>query len=238
MIGMAMLLMTRSGTAQDRPPQLPPALRPDIRLERLRPETTPQPPPEVLVPPPSPAPAPPVTGGVRFVLEGVAIDGATIYPEQQLQDAFTPLIGKPVTLSDIWRIAREIEKTYRDDGWFLTRVIVPAQAVADGRVRLRVVEGFVDEVRIEGDVGDVATLIEQTLRPVTEQRPLAIATLERALLLVNDIPGISASGLLRPAAQQVGAAQLVVVASRKPFDAALLVDNFGDDFTGTWELSA
>lgn len=238
MIGVVMLSMSRHGEAQDRAPQLPPALLPDIRLERLRPETAPQPSPEVVVPPP-PTPAPPsVGGGIRFALEGVIIEGSTIYPEERLQAPFQPLIGKPVTISDIWRIARELEKGYRDDGWFLTRVIVPAQTVSDGRIRLRVVEGYVEQVRIEGDVGEVATLIKETVQPVTEQRPLALSTLERALLLVNDIPGVSASGLLRPAAQQVGAAELVVVATRRPFDASMVIDNFGDEFTGQWEFSA
>jgi hemolysin activation/secretion protein len=233
MIGIGMAASNQS-RAQDRPP-LPPALLPDIRLERLQPEPTPQPSPEVLVPPP--APAPPVVGGLRFVLEGVIIEGSTLYPEERLLAPFQPLIGKLVTISDVWRVAREIERLYREDGWFLTRAIVPAQTVRDGRIHLRIVEGFVEQVRIEGDVGDAAILIEETLRPVTEQQPLALATLERALLLVNDIPGVSASGLLRPAAQQVGAAELVVVAERKPFDASLVVDNFGDDFTGRRQLS-
>lgn len=186
---------------------------------------------------PPPAPAAPVGGGLRFVLEGVLIEGATLYPEERLLAPFQPLIGKLVTISDVWRVAREIETLYREDGWFLTRAIVPAQTVRDGRIRVRIIEGFVEQVRIEGDVGDAAILIEETLRPVTEQRPLSLATLERALLLVNDIPGISASGLLRPAAQQVGAAELVVVTERKPFDASLVVDNFGDDFTGRGQLS-
>lgn len=233
MIGTGMAASNQA-RAQERP-SLPPALLPDIRLERLRPEPTPQPSPEVLVPPPTPAP--PVGGGLRFVLEGVIIEGSTLYPEERLLAPFQPLMGKPVTISDVWRVAREIEKLYREDGWFLTRAIVPAQTVRDGRIHLRIVEGFVEQVRIEGDVGDTASLIEETLRPVTEQRPLALATLERALLLVNDIPGVSASGLLRPAAQQVGAAELVVVAERKPFDASLVVDNMGDDFTGRRQLS-
>lgn len=180
---------------------------------------------------PPPAPAAPVGGGLRFVLDGVVIEGATLYPQERLLAPFQPLIGKLVTISDVWRVAREIESLYREDGWFLTRAIVPAQTVRDGRIHVRIIEGFIEQVRIEGDIGDAAILIEETLRPVTGERPLSLATLERALLLVNDIPGITASGLLRPAAQQVGAAELVVVTERKPFDSSLVVDNFGDDFT-------
>lgn len=235
MFGMAMSMSKQVG-AQDRAPQLPPALLPDIRLERRQPERLPRPGSDVLIPPP--APAPPTGGAVRFVLQGVVVEAATIYPEDKLQEQFRPLFGKLVALADIWRVAREIERIYRDDGWFLTRVIVPAQTISNGRVHLRVVEGFVEEVRIEGKVGDVSTLIEETLRPVLQQRPLALPTLERALLLINDIPGITASGLLRPAAQQLGAAELVVVAERKEFDASVVVDNFGDDFTGRWQLAS
>ena len=89
--------------------------------------------------------------------------------------------------------------------------------------------------RIEGDVGPVEALIDDYLRPVAAEKPLRLATLERALLLCNDIPGLTVSGSLRPSAEQVGSADLVVAAVRAPFQAAMVVDNFGDDFTGRRE---
>jgi hemolysin activation/secretion protein len=55
--------------------------------------------------------------------------------------------------------------------------------------------------------------------------------------LANDIPGVSVSGLLQPSTTELGAADLVATATRKPFDGLIVVDNYGDDFTGTWETA-
>ncbi len=232
-------IMTMSGrAAAQQAPSVPPALLPDIRLQRLpSPEpVTPQ--PELERETPVPAPAAPGAAAVRFVLADIVIEGATVYPPETLEQTFATLRGTQVTLADIQRIAKEIERHYREDGYFLSRAIVPTQSVTDGRVRIVVLEGYVAEVRIEGDIGWVESLIRSTLSTVTEERPLRFTTLERALLLADDIPGVGVSGLLRPSAQQLGAAELVVTATRAPFEGALLTDNFGDDFTGRWEMAA
>ncbi|MFO1155049.1 MAG: ShlB/FhaC/HecB family hemolysin secretion/activation protein [Rhodospirillales bacterium] len=236
-VGAARIPMSRPALAQQAP-SVPPALLPDIRLQRLpTPEPgAPQPEIERAVP----APGPPVPGAatVRFVLADIDIEGATVYPPDILEQAFTSLRGTQVTLADIHRVAKEIERRYKDDGYFLTRAIVPTQSVTDGRVRIVVLEGYVADVRIEGEVGGVESLLRSTLSIVTDQRPLRFSTLERALLLADDIPGIAVSGVLRPSADRLGAADLVVTATRAPFEAALLTDNFGDDYTGRWEIAA
>lgn len=220
-------------------PSVPPALLPDIRLQRLPSAPAPEAPPGPEMPPPPAPVAPPPAGAaaIRFELAGVDFEGATVYPRQRLDAPFAALIGSRVTLADIYRAAKDIERIYRADGYFLSRVIVPAQAVADGRVRVVVLEGYVSAVRIEGEVGLVDGLLRSSLERVTAERPLSFRTLERALLLADDIPGIGVAGVLRPAADAVGAAELVVKATRKAFDAAILTDNFGDDYTGRWEIA-
>jgi hemolysin activation/secretion protein len=228
----------RHAGAQQTSPAVPPAFLPDIRLQRLAPPEAPQPAPEI-IPPPPPAAAP--AGGVRFVLAGVAFDGVTVYPATALDALVAPLLGTAVTLADLSQLAKELERRYRGDGYFLTRVIVPAQTVEDGRIRIRVLEGSVATVTLEGEVGEVggvAALIRDYLEPVTRERPLRFATLERALLLANDIPGVSVAGVLRPAPRGEGAAELVVTATRKAFAAAATTDNFGDDFTGRYQMAA
>lgn len=231
--------MIGQASAQQATPSVPPALLPDIRLQRVPlPEAeTPQQ-PEVERPAPAPSTMPSGAKTVRFVLSDIDIEGATVYPAATLERTFASLRGTQVTLADIYRIAKEIEHQYRDDGYFLSRVIVPVQTVTDGRVRIVVLEGYVADVRIEGDLGWVESLVQSTLSIVTEERPLRFSTLERALLLADDIPGITVNGLLRPAEQQLGAAELVVKAARTPFEAALLTDNFGDDYTGRWQIAA
>lgn len=236
--GATMAAPMRHALAQRAAPDIPPAALPDVRLQRLPIEEAPSPAPELSVPPPTPLQPSPAAAAVRFRLQGVELLGVSAYPQAELQAVFAPAIGTEVTLADIYRLAKEVERRYRDDGFFLSRAIVPVQTVEDGRVRIQVLEGFVAAVRIEGEVGAVRSLIQAYMEPVTGERPLRFATLERALLLANDLPGMGVSGLLQPAPRQPGAADLVVTASRTPFEASMLVDNLGDDFTGRYEYAA
>jgi len=229
------MMLTSHGPV--RAQSLPPAVLPDVRLEQLPPTEPPKPLPGVEIPKEAPTRPPQGAAGVEFILAGLEIEGATVYPASELTGPYEDLIGTEVELTDIYKIAREIQKTYRQNGYFLTRVFVPAQTISEGRVQIRVLEGFISEVTVDGDLGAVKELVADYLKVVTEERPIRLATLERALLLANDIPGVSVSGLLQPSASELGAAELVASADRKKFDGLLVVDNYGDDFTGQWETA-
>jgi len=111
---------------------------------------------------------------------------------------------------------------------------VPRQTVKDGVFRIRVVEGFIDRVTVEGDVGPVRERAQAYLDHITAVRPARQQDLERYLLLVTDLPGVSASGVLRPGTGEAGAAELVVKVERQPFQGYALVNNRGSKYTGSW----
>lgn len=210
---------------------------PDVRLQDLPPTERPRQAPELSVPQSAPTRAPAGAEQIRFVLNDIELDGVTAYPPDALRSFYADLIGREVSLSDIYRVADEIQRKYREDGYFLARSIVPAQTVREGVFRIQVIEGYVNRIEVEGQVGAVEDLAKQYLDQVTEERPLKLATLERALLLTNDIPGVSARGVLRPATGELGAAELVVTIDRTPFNGLVNLDNYGTKYTGLTELA-
>ncbi|MBK8209089.1 MAG: ShlB/FhaC/HecB family hemolysin secretion/activation protein [Rhodospirillales bacterium] len=225
-----------TAVAQDARPQVPRSALPDIRVPQLPGPEAPEP-PAIQVPEGLPSAAPAEAEAIRFTLNDVAVEGATAYPPDHFSRFYQNLLGTEVSVADMYRVADAIERGYRADGYFLTRVIVPAQSIDHGVFRIQVVEGFIDGTRIEGDFGPSRSLVEGYLSQVVDRRPLTLADLERALLLVNDIPGITAKGLLRPSKATPGAAELVVSVDRKPFDGLLNVDNYGTRYTGFWEVA-
>ena len=80
-------------------------------------------------------------------------------------------------------------------------------------------------------------LVKDYLKDLPSERPLKLKSLERYLLLTNDIPGVVAKSVLRPSANEVGAADLVVTVERHPFNASLSADNYGSSYTGEWDGS-
>src|SRR5664279_4382770 len=61
--------------------------------------------------------------------------------------------------------------------------------------------------------------------------------MERSLLLANDLPGVTASGVLKPAEDVAGASDVVVDVSQPRFTGGLGVDNRGSRFSGLWTLT-
>ncbi|MCW5635133.1 MAG: ShlB/FhaC/HecB family hemolysin secretion/activation protein [Rubrivivax sp.] len=185
---------------------------------------------------PVPQQAPPAgSEGVRFRLRGLALEGMTVYPPDVWSADYSRLLGREVSLADIYAFANALTVRYRNDGYVLSQVIVPVQAVDEGVVRLQAVEGHVAEVRFEGAAPSRA--MQAYAQRIQAERPLTAATLERLLLLMNDVPGAFARAVLLPAPAQQGASALVVQLAQQPFTAGLSIDNRGGRALGPLRVS-
>ena len=216
--------------------QVPGTMQPGL-IERQF-QAPPQPrvrPGEFRVPVPSQV-APPEAEGIRFLLRELTVEGATVYAPEALRAEYQSLLDREVSLAEIYTVANALTVRYRNDGYVLSQVLVPAQAVEGGRVRLRAVEGYVAEVRFEGDAaGRLPLAYAQRIRA---ERPLTAATLERYLLLMNDLPGAFARATLAPSATEQGASDLVVQFAQRRASGGLSVDNRGGRALGPVRWSA
>jgi len=183
------------------------------------------------------SPVPRAVDEVHFKLSGIMITGATTIAPTEFKPLWTGLIGKDVTLGDVLDIADKIEAAYRARGYLLVRAYVPPQRVANGIFTINVVEGYLANVTVQGGDSDVRSQVHGYLRPATNARPLTVETIERGLLLTNDLPGITATGVLKPSPDTPGASDLVVDVSQPPVTGGLAVDNRGSRFSGLWTIA-
>ena len=175
---------------------------------------------------------------MRFTLVGVIVDGTTAFTTDQLSELWSGKLGKVVTVADVYEIASQITAKYRNAGYILSQAVVPPQRLSGGVVHIKVVEGFVNHVTIEGDNSARPELIRAMTDKIVASRPLRNEDLERYLLLINDLPGITAKGVLKPSPDQPAAAELVVTLAQKSVDFSLGVDNRGTRFIGPYEMTA
>ncbi|WP_439579552.1 ShlB/FhaC/HecB family hemolysin secretion/activation protein [Elioraea sp.] len=217
-------------------PAAPPVLAPPA--ERVTVPPPPRPEPGVPVPAaPAVVPAPPGAETVRFTPRAIVVDGATAILPDRIEAETARLVGREVTVAEIFALAQRLERLYLDAGYFLSRVVVPPQRVEDGVVRLRVIEGGIAEIEFEGDIGPAIAQVRAFAAPILAERPLSVATLERALLLANDIPGVTAAATLRPGTVE-GAPQMVISLTRKPYDGVVVYDNRQSRLQGPTQLFA
>jgi hemolysin activation/secretion protein len=184
------------------------------------------------------APVPREVDELQFDVREIRIVGATLFSPEALRPLYDSLIGRRARLGDVIGVADRIEAKYRESGYIISRAFVPPQRVSDGVFTINVVEGYIKAVVVDGAGENVRQAIENFLAPVLRDRPLNVATLERGMLLVNDLPGIAATGLLRPNAEEPGASDLVVSVRQTPLTGALSVSNRYSEFAGPWFLTA
>jgi hemolysin activation/secretion protein len=202
----------------------------DRRIEQ-REIVGPPPPAQPMQVPAIPPAEPHVWRTKPFVLGGIVIAGATVFEVDAFTATYEDFLARTVTAKDIETILQRITKIYRDAGYFLTRVLAPRQSVRAGVVRLQVIEGYVERVSVAGSYSGRA-VIDRYARPVLDERPLRLETVERMLLLANDLPGVSVVPTLKPVDESGGRYEMVVNLAYKPVNVSIQFDNLGTPEVG------
>ena len=184
--------------------------------------------------------APAGADNVKFNFGGIEVTGASTYSADDFYGLYKDKIGKEISLTDLYAIANDMTLKYRNDGYVLTRVVVPVQTIQGGIPKLQVVEGFIDQITIQGGEEDTATLerIQEFAQQINDKTgPLNIADLERQLLLINDLPGITARSVIDESRSKAGAADMMIIVGRDTFQGVVGIDNHGSRFLGPVQLS-
>ena len=211
---------------------LPGPANPGRIEQRFKPQPVPKAAPEITIPGPE-APMPPAEAlKIHFTLSAVILDGSTVYKPADLTPLYASLIGKEISLAEVFALRDAFTAKYRRDGYILSQVIVPPQKVTGGVVHLRAVEGYVAKVSIQGDARDSRGLIAAMAERIKASRPLTQTVLERYVLLMQDLPGTSVRTVLRPAPNRPGAADLDLVVTHRTVTGYAEVDNHGSRAIG------
>jgi hemolysin activation/secretion protein len=178
--------------------------------------------------PPGLAYGPPVT------ITQVAVEGVTVYPAPEIAALVQGLPGAAVPFSRIDAARQDILRRYRADGYVLSTVSASYDATS-GRLRFLITEGHIASVRLDGDIGPAGTQVLRFLNRLTEQPVTDAATLERYLLLAQDVPGVTLHAVLQPSTEQPGALNLIAQVGRQAVSGLIATDNRASPLTGPIE---
>lgn len=186
----------------------------------------------------SPAPAPGVSpGGPEVLVKGFVITGNTVFSDAELQAQIAAWVGKRQTLAQLYEVADKLTAFYRQHGYGLAYVSLPAQTLANGNVRLQVVEGRIGNIAIQGnDHTGSATLIKRVSNIHTGD-VYTDAAMERAAMLLNDLPGMHARAVMSPG-QEFGTSDVLFKVQETPYNGDASIDDYGRSVIGRWRLNA
>lgn len=162
---------------------------------------------------------------LNFRVGRVRIMGATVVDEALIAHQFDSLLNKPITAADLRVALDRVNKLYEDAGYALGRSFVPPQVMQGGILIIRVVEGYIGDIRIKSESESAKQSIEAFSRQISNERPLTTATLERYLLLMSDIPGVKVGGQLSGMNIYTGAATLDLTVEHDRYTLDTALDN-------------
>lgn len=189
---------------------------PNLPADAYRPSAAP-----LQVPDPGATAAQPLLMETKVNLKTVQIEGGTIYPLNELAEIYKPLIGRQASLAELIEATRNITRRYQQDGYLLSYAFLPQQNFDDGVARVVLVEGYVRDIQMQGDIGRVKGLLDELAAKIQAERPLTRKTFERYTTLMSRIPGVTIQAQVPPPGTTDGATTLVAQASRKPFTSTL-----------------
>ena len=116
----------------------------------------------------------------------IKITGNTVFSDRVLREIVSSVEGKEVTIERILRLRTQLTNYYVDRGYVSSGAFIPSQEYTDGIIEIRVIEGSLVGVEIEG----LSHLKESYIlsRLPALEKPLKISKLIDSLYRLNDNP--------------------------------------------------
>jgi hemolysin activation/secretion protein len=201
------------------------------QAERKLPQVAPS--PELPV---SSQPAAKTNGATVFVKEVRFSGNEGLASLDELQGLAKNITGKNAAAAELQGLADKVTAVLRTRGYFLARAYLPKQDVTSGVIQVAIIQARSDgEVVINPSEGvrirerQLKRMVDAVIKP---GQTLRERDLERVLLLMNDLPGVSAKAVLAPGTQPGTTRITLNVTEAKLFSGAFWVDNYGNRHTG------
>ena len=176
-----------------------------------------------------------------ITLKNIQFQGVTILGDMELKGIVEPYLNTPMTYEQMLEIGMVVESYYRKNN-YLARAILPPQDLTDGVLTVDVIESVFSKVEVEQELEDLPNTQAHVTAIIEAQQktgePLNSKSLDRALALANDLPGMSAQGSLRQGRDAGETELLLKLYQGRTRQAELTMDNGGSRSTGFMRVMA
>jgi hemolysin activation/secretion protein len=174
---------------------------------------------------PAGAQIPPEAKKLSFKLVGFDIRGEFEMLVAQRKQLEAPLIGKRITVAQVFEFADQLQQIYAKAGYPLARVVLlPQEFEGATRIKLRVIDGFVERFELGALPWQVQHRVAAVLAPLQNKTRLQQSELERRLLIAGEAPGLVLNAAFAPG-KQVGGSVLVLSGRYRAVSLSVYGDN-------------
>ncbi|HVS23319.1 MAG TPA: POTRA domain-containing protein [Gammaproteobacteria bacterium] len=162
-------------------------------------------------------------GSIR--LTDVAVQGNTVFSEQELAELAAPLENQDVSFERLQELRHELSRRYVERGYVTSGVVIPDQRVTDGVVVLRAVEGELTQIDVEGNHRLRSRPIERRVEHYVTT-PVNVADLQTSLSSLQKDPLVERVNAELVPGERLGESRLnVAVTERAPLELSVTAAN-------------
>jgi hemolysin activation/secretion protein len=88
--------------------------------------------------------------GPRFRVEAFAFEGNTVFDGAELARIAAPYAERELSVAELEELRQRLSRHYYDHGYVNSGALIPPGALRGGTLRFKIIEGVLDEVRVEG----------------------------------------------------------------------------------------
>jgi hemolysin activation/secretion protein len=87
----------------------------------------------------------------KFQVDRIEVVGSTVFKAEDFAAITSPFVGKELTFTELLQVKDAITKLYNDKGYTTTGALIPPQTSEAGVIKIQVVEGSLQEIKIVGN---------------------------------------------------------------------------------------
>lgn len=181
--------------------------------------------------------------GLRTRIDRIRFTGATeLMPEAELQALVADAKGRQLSHNQLQTLAARVTAALQKRGYVLARAYLPRQDLTLGELEIALLSGRLQSgahrVTVTGADERLAPRLSAIADAALGQSAVRYEQLERALLLINDVPGVQARATLERG-DQPGTSRLDVrTDTGRAWGLDASADNFNNRYTGQWRVGA
>ena len=174
--------------------------------------------------------------GEKVFIKKIEVTGVTVFPKEKIREIVEPYEGKELSLREIHKVANLITDLYRQKEYLTSRAYIPPQDLADGILEIRVLEGKMGELKIEGNRYFSDELLEGKFR-IKKGEYFDYEQLRKSLIKINEHPDRIAKSVLVPGTEPGQTDVILKIEDQRPYHVGFEYDNFGSRYIGEDRLA-
>lgn len=160
-----------------------------------------------------------------FELLEFAVEGNSVLPAIEIERAVYPSLGPGRTLADVEKARAALEAAYQAAGYLSVSVNLPAQSLAGGVIRLVVVEGEVERLKVSGNRYSSRSQLRSEVPELAPGSVPHFPTMQAELAQAGRSPDRRVTPLLRPGARPGTMEVELAVEDELPVHGSLEINN-------------